>query len=132
MVSVHDAMRICQAVCGKLFLPLSIEENQEAAQFVSDNGVSDYIGGNFVWLRATDRYQEGVWQDIETFEDVTFTHWGTDEPNDYGNDEDYVIMDGYGLWNDFFKYSDNIAYGGATRVMALCELPSEIPFWNQD
>ena len=121
MVSVHDAMRICQAVCGKLFLPTSIEENQEAAQFISYNGVSDHIGGNFVWLRATDRYQEGVWQDIETFEDVTFTHWATGEPNDYGNGEHYVVMDGYGLWNDVHS---------THRVMAPCVLPTEIP--NQD
>ena len=105
---------------GTVFLPVSSEENQKAADFLSAQGITH------AWLRASDSYEEGVWKDFETLEDMTFTNWHPDEPNDgdrtHGG-EDYAYMRsstyGSGYWNDYY-------YGGWNKVRILCELPSPL------
>ena len=119
VVNVYDAMRVCQAVCGRLFLPASSDENQEAAEFITGNG------GDYVWLRASDKYEEGVWKDMATLENVTYTNWGPNEPNDYAG-EDYVHMTSDGLWNDWNQSAGVSTASYSVFNKILCELPAAI------
>ena len=107
-VDIYEAKRICQAICGRVFLPVSSEENQQAAEFIASYS-SD------VFLRISDTYTEGVWKDFETFEDLKFTNWDNGEPNDYGNGEDYATLIRNGRWND-------CPYNGLSFTGILCEL----------
>ena len=111
-VDIYQAKRICSALCGRIFLPSTNEENDEAATFISSRA-------NPVWLRASDSLEEGHWKDLETLEDLKFTKWYTGEPNDadtkHGG-EDYAVLRGNGWWNDYF-------YGGWRITKILCELP---------
>ena len=115
LADIYAAKRICESVCGKIFLPVSSEENQQGAEFLSTNGIFA------AWIRASDSYQEGIWKDFETLEDMKFTNWGSNEPNDADEShggEDYAILINSGYWNDIY-------YGGwNTRI--LCELPNPI------
>ena len=98
---IYQAKRICQTICGRVFLPVTSEENQQAAEFIST-----YV--YHAWIRASDSYTEGVWKDLETLEDLKFTNWGDGEPSDWDvnhGGEDYAILDDNGHWNDYF-------YGG--------------------
>ena len=51
-----EAKRICHSICGKIFLPISSQENQEAVNLL--NEIQSKIQNrkhNMIWLRATDR-----------------------------------------------------------------------------
>ena len=130
IVGVHDAMRVCEAVCGKLFLPRSANENQEAADFIRANGATH------VWLRTSDRYEEGTWKDLDTLEDIKYTNWSRGDPNNWDGVQDYVVMNKYGRWNDFYQYADNsdvcFSMECLTYVSILCELPAKIQIKNRD
>ena len=56
-----------------------------------------------------------IQKDFETFQDLKFTNWNNEEPNDYGDGEDYAILEKNGFWNDY----PHSAWGN-TRI--LCEL----------
>lgn len=131
-VGIYAAKRVCESVCGNVFLPESSEENQQAAKFLSKHDISR------AWLRASDRYQEGVWKDFETLEDMKFTNWDSDEPNNYVQEymraidachggEDYAILFNSGYWHDVC--SGQIYWNGTYHNGAwiLCELPSTYP-----
>ena len=105
---IYQAKRVCQTICGRVFLPVSSEENQQAAEFITSH-VDE------VWIRASDSITEGVWKDFETFEDLKFTNWNDGEPNDDYRGEDYAILEKNGFWNDY----PHSAWGN-TRI--LCEL----------
>ena len=115
VADIYAGKRICDSVCGRVFLPISSEENQQAVEILSTHGISQ------AWLRVSDIYEEGVWKDFETLEDMKFTNWGSNEPNDADEShggEDYAILINSGYWNDIY-------YGGwNTRI--LCELPNPI------
>ena len=110
IADIYAAKRICESVCGRVFLPVSSEENQQGAEFLSTNGL------DFAWIRASDSYQEGIWKDLETLEDMKFTNWGSGEPNDYGSGEDYAILNNNGYWNDIYHHY--------YEYYILCELPN--------
>ena len=51
-----EAKRICNSICGKIFLPISSQENQEAVNLL--NEIQSEIRNRkykMIWLRATDR-----------------------------------------------------------------------------
>ena len=49
---IYRAKRVCQAICGRVFLPVSSEENQQAAEFITSHVYQ-------VWIRASDSHTEG-------------------------------------------------------------------------
>lgn len=107
---IYTAKRVCDGVCGTVFLPESFAENQEAAEFLLMQAY------RYAWIRASDRNEEGVWKDFETLEDLEFTNWRSGQPDDYDEREDYALLDkGDGDWAD-------VRYGRG-GVSILCELP---------
>ena len=60
--------------------------------FIAQNGGGGYIG-------FTDMYEEGNWQWV-TGEEITYTNWASDEPNNSGEEEHFAELHGDGLWND--------------------------------
>jgi len=114
--NVWGAMRVCEAVCGRLFLPISSEENEQAASFIQTQHV------HYVWLRASDKDQEGMWRDLENeMVEVKYTNWGKNEPND-SNSEEFAILGASGHWNDFFHGETKLYF----KVKILCELFSAL------
>ena len=114
-VDIYEAKRICQAICGRVFLPVSSEENQQAAEFITSH-VDE------VWIRASDSITEGVWKDFETLEDLKFAKWNDGEPNDTDPDhggEDYAVIINTGFWNDHY-------HGSYGHTSILCELPGYV------
>lgn len=73
---------------------------------VNDEAENDWIQNNLasnlqVWLGLSDEITEGVWL-WDSGEPFTFDSWNATEPNDFAlcGGEDYVEMEGGGLWND--------------------------------
>jgi len=54
------------------------------------------------WLGATDRQNEGTWVWDKTETKVTYTDWQTGEPNNYGGDQNCLLIKrGYKYkWDD--------------------------------
>jgi hypothetical protein len=64
--------------------------------------------GTRYWIGFTDEAVEGTWV-WASGEPVTYTHWNQGEPNDWGNGEDYALMNwdtGTGAWNDWDYLTD--------------------------
>ena len=119
VTNIHGATRVCETICGQVFLPKSSEENQQAAKFINTNHVSS------VWLRATDRDREGIWRDLQFWTLLKFKKWRRKEPNNSGNyGEYYVVMDVNGNWSDFY-HGETIS-SMYYKPMILCELPDAI------
>ena len=113
ITDIYQAKRICSALCGRVFLPRSSDENQQAATFISSHAVHG------VWLRASDSLKERHWRDFETLEPLKFTKWGSGQPDNYDlthGGEPYAKLRNDGTWNDIY-------YGGWQKVSILCELP---------
>ena len=116
VTNIYGAIRVCETLCGQVFLPKSSEENHQAAQFIAK------YRAKYVWLRATDRYQEGIWRDLKFWNFVGYKKWRKFEPNNYEAGEHYGIMGEHGFWNDFFHGETTMYY----KPMILCELPDAI------
>jgi len=60
--------------------------------------IFEHTGGS-VWIGFTDQYEEGNWQWV-TGEEVTYTNWGEDEPNNMNGIEHWAEMAAPNQWND--------------------------------
>ena len=87
----------CEAQGGHLVTISSKEEN---------DFVSNLAGSDPIWIGLTDEIHEGSWQWING-ESLTYTNWGSGEPNDAGTGEDYAVMGINSLWNDEFNHREN-------------------------
>jgi hypothetical protein len=91
----------------------------EGAHLVSINDAAEQnwliqtFGGKYLyWIGLNDETTEGTFGWISG-EPVTYTNWAPGEPNDWGGDEDYAIMNWStpGLWNDAYLYSMAVTMG---------------------
>ncbi|XP_043913734.1 pulmonary surfactant-associated protein D-like [Protopterus annectens] len=87
-----DAEAYCTNANSALINPKTQEENRAAQQFAKKYDSLAYLGVN-------DRMKEGtfVYQDGQR---LTYTNWGSGEPNNYNNNEDCVTVSTDGEWND--------------------------------
>lgn len=102
----REAYKFCEQQGGHL-----ITINSDDEQVFISKLISEKATGSYLWLGATDSYEEGNWKWI-TGEKITYKNWADSEPNNY-NDEDYMsIYKNSGKWNDGMDiyYSDTKAY----------------------
>jgi Ca2+-binding RTX toxin-like protein len=91
--------------------------NSQAEQsFIERN----FLGGTKIiyWIGLNDAAKEGtyVWSSGEP---VTYTNYGPGEPNNYNNEDYFVINWGdtvYGKWNDLFIWQDKYGYAGIVEL----------------
>ena len=99
-----DTLFFCKSICGRMFIPISQNENDEVHSIMKRNGAWDFF------IRLTDSNKEGIWRDPETDEIANFTNWGYDE----SMSESYVLFSKKdGKW---YETSDSSS-------MVVCELP---------
>ena len=103
-----ESSSICNSICGLLYFPATIEENNEVRSIAELNNVR---GG--LWIRISDKDVEGVWKDAENRESLSFFNWSDGQPNNW-RDQDYGYMHSAGFWAD--------ANGLDGYIHLLCEL----------
>ena len=69
------------------------DTNTELASWMTAKGISD------VYLGASDAGSEGTWEWMPGCSS-TYTHWTDGEPNNYEEQEDFIVMNEGGGWND--------------------------------
>ncbi len=90
-----EADEYCRSIGGHLVTITSEGENSFVQSLISE---STMIG-------LSDASEEGVWTWV-TGEDVTYTNWARNEPNNEAN-EDYALMRADGTWNDGHLQKEN-------------------------
>ena len=111
---------------------------------------NDFIvqNGGFGFIGFTDMYEEGNWQWV-TGEEITYTNWASEEPNNGGGEEHFAELYGDGLWNDvsngpmsFIVEVESDGHGGDeygfasgyiyTQNDGLYQGPANFVFFNLD
>ena len=92
----------------------SVEENNAIQTEMNRRGAIH------VWLGITDEDSEGLWTLQSTGEDVVYTYWGANEPNNHESKEHCAYMRDDGHWNDIVCSIDKWRNG---RIWtAVCEI----------
>jgi len=127
---ITSAFDACSNAGAELALPRNEEDNRLFADLI---GYQKYD----LWIAAHDANAEGTFQNMNDGTRVTWTNWNKNEPNDYGQGEDYVhiiLTDGAdydsgrnGLWNDMKSHNkvdnpDRIAYGDNNAFICVRDL----------
>ncbi|XP_047560184.1 low affinity immunoglobulin epsilon Fc receptor isoform X3 [Lutra lutra] len=94
----EDPKRWIQArfACSKLQGQLVSIHSQEEQDFLARHANRK---GTWIGLRDLDREGEFIWMDKEP---LNYSNWRPGEPNNGGQGEDCVMMQGSGQWNDAF------------------------------
>jgi len=92
----EEAELTAQELGGHLVTIMDQDENDFIRDFFTDD-----MGLGNIWIGATDKYFEGVWQWANPTSASAYTNWnpGPGEPNG-GLNENYGMMYTNGLWND--------------------------------
>lgn len=88
LVTWKRAKAICDSLGGYLAIPNSAAENTFLRSLAS---------GASTWIGITDELVEGKFLNSKS-DTLTYLNWKSGQP-DNANNEDYVFMDGSGLWN---------------------------------
>merc|ERR1711990_995914 len=96
----------CESDGAFLAIPRSEAEN---------NFIADLIPNENILIGINDIDQEGVFVAVDG-SNITYTNWGSGEPNNWGGDEDAVIISPYG-WSK--TWNDQAAYHQARFVCSL-------------
>ena len=106
----YNAAKIqCESDGAFLAIPRSEAENDY---------IADLIPNKNIWIGINDIVQDGVFVAVDG-SDITYTNWDSGEPNNYGGNEDAVIIrvghtKRQKAWNDSSKYN---------RERFVCSLP---------
>ena len=93
----YEAERLCKSICGRIYFPSTLAENNEVFQ-IGRKGGSNY---GDIWLRLSDEKTEGVWKDPENREILTFENWDKNQPsNSFGKQHHAHFVGNFGKWND--------------------------------
>ena len=121
-MSWHDAKSHAESLGGHLVTISDEEENTFVADLAGEKGVSREF-----WIGLTDEVEEGnfVWV---TGEPLDFTFWDTEEPNDYGGDEDYAVIG----WNSEYGWNDinDSRRPFVVEFERTAPTPTLIGYWN--
>ena len=67
----YKAKRVCEDICGRLFLPSTPKENDEVLSVLDRDGNVYAFDIEYVWLRMTYNETAGTWYDPYNKEDLT-------------------------------------------------------------
>jgi len=119
-----EAKAKCEELGGHLVTITSQEEADVVNSLVAKGGRTNY------WLGLSDHENEGQWKSV-TGESISYSNWGTDEPNNYLGLEDYATV-----IQDSFKWNDVMNMYGSYSLGFICEYEvcGESATWiyNQD
>lgn len=107
--SWSQAETACQALGGHLVAIRSALIDEAIAEIApaevwigaADNNslVAGSSEGNFFWAGDATSFWTGGLSGVAT--DNRYTNWNTNEPNDFGSNEDCVVKYSYQTWNDY-------------------------------
>ena len=91
----QQAKNICESICGSMYFPSTLTENNEVTAIIRKNHIYD------IWIRISDEQTEGVWKDPDNKEALTFTNWYPGEPDNWNGQEHRGSMLNDGKWVDY-------------------------------
>ena len=65
----QQTILICKKICGGMYFPSSLEENNQVDQIMKINSV------NTIWIRISDVAEEGNWLDPDGIQVLSFRNW---------------------------------------------------------
>ena len=90
-----EAKKICQRICGAMYFPSTLSENNEVSAIVQKNG------NNWIWIRISDKEEEGTWKDPDNKEVLSFTNWNSGQPDNNGGSQSWgYLRSDDGKWGD--------------------------------
>jgi hypothetical protein len=89
-LSWTDADKKCRALGGYL---ASVENEEE------NNFLTDLAGGLFVWIGGLKDKKSNLWK-WSNGSPFKYTKWQMGQPDNYGDDENYIALCPDGGWND--------------------------------
>ena len=105
----HKAESLCKSICGSIYFPSSLAENNEVIDIARKGGSGD------IWIRLTDEEAEGIWKDPENRDYLTFNNWEEGQPNNYDNEQHHAAFTGdLGKWND--------SPAASAMIHVICEI----------
>ena len=90
-----EAKKICQRICGAMYFPSTLSENNEVLAILQKN-----VPDKLIWIRISDEEQEGTWKDPDNKEVLTFTNWYSDQPDNRDGSQSWGYMRTDGKWGD--------------------------------
>ena len=120
----EKAKSVCENICGRLYFPSTLKENDEVESFLNRWRGNRYRWPDFekVWLRMTYNETVGTWYDPDNKEDLTFLNFNHfDETQDFAGNKDRVSAK---LKNELQKIAPNnnfdfLTHGASERVLSL-------------
>lgn len=118
----EEAKAFCEEQGGHLVTITSADEQNAIYQYAKQFDVHSDI-----WIGISDAEVEGDWSHWITGEEVTFTNWGTGEPDNYqGIEQDYGVMcmehkSGSGYEVQPGQWDDIAANGETASGYFICE-----------
>lgn len=106
----NEAQKFCEMKGGRLAVVKDQETQNILKELIQDGGRSDYL------LGASAEKNKGEWRWIDN-SPLTYTNWGTNEPNNTSSCEEYLVMGIDGFWNDRATYFENMQ----TTLGFICE-----------
>ena len=92
----HEAESLCKNICGIIYFPSSLAENNKVFDIAGKGGSQDQD----IWLRLTDEGAEGIWKDPENRDYLSFMNWQKEQPNNSGGQHHACFIGSSGQWND--------------------------------
>ena len=89
-----EAKNICELICGNLYFPSTLAENNEVFAMMQKNDSGQ------IFIRISDEENEGNWKDPDYKEVLTYSNWYSNQPNG-GRGENFGAMySNDGTWSD--------------------------------
>ena len=92
-----EAKNICELICGNLYFPSTLAENNEVFAMMQKNDSGQ------IFIRISDEENEGNWKDPDDKEVLTYSNWYSNQPNGGRGENFGLIMEN---WYDYGKWYD--------------------------
>ncbi|XP_017541997.1 mannose-binding protein C-like [Pygocentrus nattereri] len=101
-----QALKLCSDIGGAIVLPRNEEQNQALVKLIAP------FGSEAAYIGITDRQVEGQFVDTEG-KSLTFTKWGTGQPDNYRGVQDCASILESTIWDD---------HGCEVTHLIVCEI----------